>query len=139
MGFEVYVKGSAPVASVPAVTVQKKGIISLNDSAFQLIDSPEAVELLWDPDRKAIAIRPSELANFNAYPTRRMQIKSGRGPVLIAGTLFTQYIGMSTEEARRWVPEVEDGMLVVDISKPGAPATSGRGRSKKKAVTTVAT
>ena len=78
MGFEVYVKGSAPVASVPAVTVQKKGIISLNDSAFQLIDSPEAVELLWDPDRKAIAIRPSELANFNAYPTRRMQIKSGR-------------------------------------------------------------
>ena len=109
MGFEVYVKGSAPVASVPAVTVQKKGIISLNDSAFQLIDSPEAVELLWDPDRKAIAIRPSELANFNAYPTRRMQIKSGRGPVLIAGTLFTQYIGMSTEEARRWVPEVEDG------------------------------
>ncbi|PPF23507.1 hypothetical protein [Rathayibacter tritici] len=56
----------------------------------------------------------------------RAQGSTDRGPWLIAGTLFTQFIGLDTSDAYRWTPSVEDGLLVVDISKPGSKATTNR-------------
>jgi hypothetical protein len=126
MGFVVYEKGSAPVATVPAVTVQKKGLIALNRAAYALIGDPEAVELLWDADRKVIGLRPSEVTNPNAYPARPQSANPTKGPILVAGTKFTQFIGMDTSRALRWVPTVEDEILCIDISKPGQVASSNR-------------
>ncbi len=40
MAFEVFKKGSAPISSVPSVTVQKRGLISMNRSAHVLIGAP---------------------------------------------------------------------------------------------------
>ena len=134
MAFEVFKKGSAPISSVPSVTVQKRGLISMNRSAHVLIGAPEAVELLWDPDRKVIGIRPTDLSNPNAYPARAQGSKSERGPFLIAGALFAQYIGMDTTVAMRWVPTVEDDILCIDVSQPGQEATSNRGRRQKPTV-----
>lgn len=128
MGFEVFEKGSAPVSTVPAATIQKRGLISLNRAAHALIDSPEAVELLWDADRNMIGIRPASLENPNAYPARPQSPSSRKGPVLIAGSLFTRHIGLDTSEARRWVPTVENGILVIDLNTPGTRATSNRAR-----------
>jgi hypothetical protein len=125
MGFQVYEKGSAPVPTTPSITIQKRGLISINRAAFEAIDKPEGVELLWDAERKAIALRPASLTNQNAYPVRA-QGSTERGPWLIAGTLFTQFIGLDTSDAYRWTPSVEDGLLVVDISKPGSKATTNR-------------
>jgi hypothetical protein len=132
VGFEVFKKGSAPVPKVPAVTVQRRGLISLNRAAYDLIGAPEAVELLWDAERSLIGIRATELTNPNAYPARQQTAKSGRGPILIAGTLFTQFIGLDTAVAFRWVPTMEDEILCVDVSKPGQQATSNRVRSAKR-------
>lgn len=126
MGFEIYKKGSAPVATVPAVTVQKRGLISLNRTAYALIGNPEAVELLWDADRKVIGLRASELTNPNAYPARPQSLGSDKGPILVAGNMFTQYIGMDTSRAVRWIPTVEDEILCIDIGKPGQLANSNR-------------
>lgn len=126
MPFVVYQKGSAPVATVPVVTVQKKGLIALNRAAYAMIGDPEAVELLWDEDRKIIGLRPSELTNPNAYPARPQSANSTKGPILVAGTKFTQFIGMDTSRAMRWIPTIEDEILCIDISKPGQPANSNR-------------
>lgn len=126
MAFEVYQKGSAPVATVPSVTIQKRGLISLNRAAHAMIGSPNAVELLWDPDRRVVGIRPADENNPNAYPARPQNTKSGKGPVLVAGTLFTQYIGLDTSQAMRWAPTEEDGVLCVDLSQPGHKATGNR-------------
>jgi len=129
MGFEVFEKSSAPIATVPAATIQKRGLISLNRSAYQALGNPEAVELLWDAERKIIGFRPAPLENPNAYPARPQSTKSDRGPVLIAGNLFTRYIGLDTTEARRWVPTVEDGILCIDLNTPGQRVTSNRSRA----------
>lgn len=128
MGFEVFEKSSAPISTVPAATIQKRGLISLNRSAYQMLGSPEAVELLWDAERKIIGFRPAPLENPNAYPVRPQSTKSDKGPVLIAGNLFTRYIGLDTSEARRWVPALENNILCIDLNTPGQKVTSNRSR-----------
>lgn len=136
MAFEVYQKGSAPVSTVPTVTVQKRGLISLNRAAYNLIGEAEAVELLWDTERQVIGLRPAELTNPNAYPARPQNVSSAKGPILVAGGKFTQFIGLDTSRAVRWVPSVEDDILCIDISKPGQVASSNRsGRTAAKQTT----
>jgi len=48
MAFELFEKGSAPAPTVPSVTIQKKGLFSLNEAAQKLLDAPEAIQFLWD-------------------------------------------------------------------------------------------
>jgi hypothetical protein len=129
MGFIVFEKGSAPVKTVPTVTIQRKGLMSMNRAAHALFGSPAAVELLWDPERRVIGLRPAPLESPNAYPVRP-QNDSGRGPLLIATNMFTKFIELDTTEAKRWVPTVDDGVLLIDLSTPGARAISNRHRSE---------
>jgi hypothetical protein len=129
VAFEVFEKGSAPRSSVPTVTIQKRGLMSLNQPAFAMIGEPEGVELLWDPERRVIGIRPAPLTSPNAYPARPQSPSSAkRGPILIAGNLFTRHIGLDTSEARRWVPVMENGILCIDLNTPGQRARSNRSK-----------
>lgn len=130
MGFKVFSKGSAPVPTVPAVTVQKKGLFSLNDAAYKLMGEPEAVHFLWDSDNSLIALKGVEVDDLNGYPVRRQNTKTGRGPVLVSGSMFARYIGLDTSQAKRWTPKVEDDMLIVDLKQEGALVISNRNRGK---------
>lgn len=132
MGFEVFQKGSAPVSTVPSATIQKRGLISLNRMAWELLDRPEGVELLWDADRQLIGLRAAPLSGPNSYPVRQQSSSSDKGPVLIAGNLFTRHIGLDTTVAKRWVPEMRDGVLVIDLSKDGQTVISNRSRAGAK-------
>lgn len=129
MAFEVFEKKSAPLAKIPSVTVQRRGLISLNRSAHALIGSPEAVEFLWDGERRIIGLRATEETNPNAYPVRPQSSKSEGGPVLVAGSAFTKFHGIDTSKAYRYVPTLEDGILCIDVSEPGQPVTSNRLRA----------
>lgn len=135
MGFEVFQKGSAPIAGVPSVTIQKRGLFSLNHAASDLIGHPDAVQFLWDPDKRLIGLKPVSPEDPNAYPAREQAGRKPRphgqrGTVLIAGTMFTKYIGLDTSEARRWVPKLTDGMLVVDLNEEGQAVVANRTRGK---------
>lgn len=134
MAFELFEKGSAPVSSVPSLTIQKRGLMSLNDAAYKLLNEPEAVHFLWDADERLIGIQAASVNDLNAYPARRQNQAKGTGPVLIAGTLFTRFIGLDTTEARRWAPELRGGMLVVDLKVEGTRVISNRERAKRSAV-----
>ena len=128
MAFKVFEKGSAPAPTIPTVTIQKRGMFSLNDAAFRMIGEPEGVQFLWDSDTRQIAIQAVPLTSPNAYPTRRQGASkdSKRGIVLIAGTMFTKFIDIDTSVAKRWVPKVEDGMLIVDLNEPSQTVASTR-------------
>ena len=139
MPFEVFQKGSAPVPTVPFVTIQKRGLMSMNQRAFEMMGEPDAIEFLWDADRRIVGLRAAGLTNPNAYPTRAQAAKNGRGTYLVAATLFTQYIGIDTSEARRWVPEIVDGILCIDLTTPGQLATSPRGRKTTPTTESAAT
>jgi hypothetical protein len=126
MPFEVFKKSSAPVSTVPSVTIQKRGLMSLNRAAYRLLGEPEAVELLWDRERRVIGIRSAALRSPDAYPARPQSARPDRGPILVAGSMFTRYIGLDTTEAKRWVPELEQDILCIDLKVEGQPVSSNR-------------
>ena len=88
MPFEVFDKRMTPLAKAPSVTIQKRGVISLNKAAHDLIDSAETVELLYDRGRQVIALRASDDSSPHAYAVRNGS-KRGPGQAIVSATAFT--------------------------------------------------
>lgn len=128
MGFELFDKRLVPVAKAPSVTIQKRGILSINKVAHDMIGAAETVELLYDKEERIIAIRPADGSSPHAY-TIRPQSQRGTGQAVLSATAFTQYFDIDTTVSRRWVPYVIDGMLCIDLK--GQSAEVRGNRSKK--------
>lgn len=129
MAFETFKRQRAPVTQEPAITIQKRGTLSGNRPAYEALDSPEAVELLFDRDERLIGIRKADPSTEHAYVVRPL----GKGSTwMVSGTAFVAYYGIDTEVARRWTAQVEDDVLVVDLKQPGAEVTSNRTRKSTK-------
>ncbi len=132
MPFEVFTRRLAPLGKTPTFTIQKRGTLSLNRSAYALLGEPAAVELLYDRDEHVVGMRPVEADEPHAYPFRPLSKQrddeEDRGPVVVAGTAFTQYYRIDTTVSRRWVPEMRDGVLCIDLKQEGVVATSNRSR-----------
>ncbi|MGC5655713.1 UNVERIFIED_CONTAM: hypothetical protein QYM44_16935 [Kocuria sp. CPCC 205315] len=60
VAFEVFDKRMTPLAKAPSVTIHKRGVISLNKAAHDLLGGAETVELLYDQDRQVMALRPAD-------------------------------------------------------------------------------
>ncbi len=134
MAFVVFQKSSAPVSKVPTVTVQKRGLLSLNRAAHALIGSPDFVELLWDGERRIIGLRPTSESNPNAYPARPQSASPNKGPILVAGSIFTRYYDINTDESRRWIVSAQDNILCVDLTKDSQKASSNRTAGRRTRV-----
>jgi hypothetical protein len=126
MPFEVFDKRMAPLAKAPSVTIQKRGIFSINKAAHKLVGEPETVELLFDKDAEIIAMRPSN--ESHAYAIRPQSARD-TGQVILSATAFTQYFDIDTVVSRRFKPYVEDGMLCIDLK--GASVEVVGNRSKR--------
>jgi hypothetical protein len=123
--FESFSKRLLPSRGTPVVTIQRRGAMSLNRSAWSAIDSPKAVELLFDRTSHIVGLRPVEPDADNAYPVR--PATSAAGPFLISAMAFSHFYEIDTTVARRWPAYVEDGVLCVDLrSNAGVPVTSNR-------------
>lgn len=125
MTFEVFDKRMTPLAKAPSVTIQKRGVISLNKAAHDLLDNAETVELLYNRDRQVMALRAADDSSPHAYAVRNGS-KRGPGQAIVSATAFTQHYGIDTTATRRWKPFVEDGMLCVDLTKAGTVITGNR-------------
>ncbi|NVC25121.1 hypothetical protein E7Z53_16995 [Kocuria salina] len=107
------------------MTIQKRGVISLNKAAHDLISNAETVELLYDRDRQVMALRAADDSSPHAYAVRNGS-KRGPGQAIISATAFTAHYGIDTTATRRWKPFVEDGMLCVDLATEGTVITGNR-------------
>ncbi|GGG71953.1 hypothetical protein GCM10011374_40870 [Kocuria dechangensis] len=136
MGFEVFDKRMTPLAKAPSVTIQKRGVISLNKAAHDLIDNAQTVELLYDRDRNVVALRPADDSAPHAYAVRSGS-KNGPGQAIVSATAFTQHYGIDTAATRRWKPFTEDGMLCVDLTVEGTLITGNRAKTADPAPPTV--
>jgi hypothetical protein len=125
VGFEVFDKRMTPLAKAPSVTIQKRGVISLNKAAHDLVGNAETVELLYDRDRNVMALRATDDSSPHAYAVRAGS-KRGPGQAIVSATAFTAHYGIDTTATRRWKPFVEDGMLCVDLTQEGTVITGNR-------------
>lgn len=125
MPFEVFDKRMTSLAKAPSVTIQKRGVISLNKAAHDQIDNAETVELLYDRDRQVMALRATDDSSPHAYAVRSGS-RRGPGQAIVSATAFTANYGIDTTVTRRWKPFVENGMLCVDLTEEGTVITGNR-------------
>lgn len=126
MGFEVFDKRAAPMKGAPSVTVQKRGIVSINGAAHKLIKDAKVVELLFDRDRQVMAIRSAE-------PSPRTYVlrdPSPSGQTILSASAFMDAYGIDTSVSRRYEPFEEDGMLCIDFKGPSIEVRGNRTRNK---------
>ena len=126
MGFEVFDKRHAPMKGTPSVTVQRRGIVSINGPAHALIEKHRVVELLFDKERRVMALRPAE-ASPRTYELRE-PTKSGQ--TLLSATAFMDAFGINVGVSRRYEPFVEDGMLCIDFNGPSIEVHGNRTKGK---------
>lgn len=125
MSFEVFDKRSAPMKGAPSVTVQRRGIVSINAPAHKLINRAQVVELLFDPARRVMALRPAD----PSPRTYELRSPSKSGQTMLSATAFTQAYEIDTSVSRRYEPFEEDGMLCINFN---GPSTEVRGNRRAK-------
>lgn len=129
-GFEEFDRRAAPVSATPMVTLQRKGLFSLNRAAFEALGEAQTVTLLYNRERRIIGIRPTEPSSPRAYPVRRV----GQGHTyIIAGTAFTSYYQIPTDTARRYVAAMLGDMLTIDLTQDAPVVTGVRARNSSGA------
>jgi hypothetical protein len=126
MPFETFKRQRVPVTSEPAITIQKRGAISMNGPAYNALQSPDHLELLYDRDEQLIGMRKVDSTVPHAYIVRPLG-KSGTTH-LVSGNAFMAYYGIETGTAKRWIAEMRDDTLVVDLKQPGIEVTGNRSR-----------
>lgn len=130
MPFEEFDKRSAAASKSPFVTLQKRGPLSLNKAAYELLGAPEAVTLLYDREEQLIGLNPADQGNPRAFPLRPQGERASN--FLIAGQAFTQYYGIDTSTARRYGVDLRDGVLIVDLKSENTEVTGPRARSRER-------
>jgi hypothetical protein len=101
----------------PYVTLQKKGSISLNRAAFEALNNPEAVELLYDREANLMALRPVDSSVEHSYTVRAPA--GSHGTWLVAGGAFASYYDIDISASARRAARVEGDLLIVDLNDPG--------------------
>jgi hypothetical protein len=109
--------------------------MSLNRTVYELLGKPEAVELLFDPDDQRIGLRKVPATEPYAFPVRG-QGRKGQSPsnYVLSTQAFAKHYGIDTSLARRFPVEMEEDILVVDLSR-GVEATGPRDKSRAGADT----
>jgi hypothetical protein len=129
MAFEVYDKRRASASKHPYVTMQRRGPFSFNRAAYELMGSPEAIELLYDRDEERIGFRPASPDRPQAFPVRAQ----GKNSVthIVAGQSFANHYGLDVSVARRYPVRMEGEILVLDLRGDSVEATGPRARSSE--------
>ncbi len=130
MPFERFDKRSVPIAENPFVTIQMRGPMSLNYSAYKTLGEPEAVELLYDRGNQIVGFRAISPKESYAFPVRPQGRKDKRpSNYVVAGQAFTKHYEIDTSIAKRYPAEMQGDVLAVDL-KRGTVATGPRLKGK---------
>ncbi len=127
--WEDFSRGTTVVADAPYVSIQKKGIFSLNRGARALLGDPEEplhVRLRFDRTRQVIGIAIADPDAPNAYPVRAQ--RSHGATWIIAGTAFCKKFGIPIGETRRYrARSISGPILIIDLNSTSEPAESEQG------------
>ncbi|CEG87485.1 Putative uncharacterized protein [Propionibacterium freudenreichii] len=111
MGFEVFDKRNAPLKKAPSLTIQRRGIIAMNSAAHAMLGNAEIVDLLFDKERRVMAIRPTKMSP-HAYALR---LNKRSGQALLSAAAFVKFYNIDTTVSRRYEPFKEADMLCVGV------------------------
>jgi hypothetical protein len=116
MPFETFTR-QRRTSPQPYITIQKKGVISLNKAAFEALESPESVELLYDPEARLVALRKVDSAVEHAYQVRAPV--ENHATWLVSGAAFVGYYEIDTSVSVRRAARKDGDLLIIDLNDPG--------------------
>ena len=111
------------VPDEPMFTLQKRGLISMNQAAFKALGEPAAVALLYDPDEGIVAMRKVPRTYHNGYLLRK---QNAARSYLLAATGFTSFHKINTDVSRRYVGQRFDDQVLGFVLADGKPIRSQR-------------
>jgi hypothetical protein len=129
--FERFDQRHIAIAGSPFVTIQKSGrVMTINRVAYEMLGSPEAVELLYSTKNRVIGIRKVSKKEPYAFPLRA-QGRKGRQPsnYLVAVQAFTKHYNIDTSIAMRYPAEMQEDILTITLDR-GIAATGPRAINK---------
>ena len=100
----------------PRVTLNNRGVMLLNRTAYEALGMPAAVKLLYDEDRRCIGLKPHDVRHTNAFPVRQKDKWHNR---VIQITSFCRHFGI---DIRRTVlfNEIDidpEGMMRLELNR----------------------
>lgn len=126
--FESFDRRQIPAQTRPIATLQRKGLLSLNQAAILALSEPEALELLYDPKARVVGLKPMPISENKAYPVRQQR---GTHSYMVSLTRLCNYYGIDTSTALRYAPTMMDGVLVIELDKSIGDATGPRAGMKR--------
>lgn len=132
MEFERFNQRHITIAGSPFVAIQRGGrVMTINRPAYEMLGSPEAVELLYSKKNRAIGIRQVSKKEPYARPLRA-QGRKGYEPsnYLVAVQAFTKHYNIDASVAMRFPAEMQEDILTVPLDR-GVVATGPRGGMKR--------
>jgi hypothetical protein len=131
--FELWDKRAAGRTRTPTITVQRKGILSLNAAAAHLITAdgttPDEVrvELLYDKVDRIIGVRKAITEHPSVYYMRKQEHSAS---YLISARAFTMYHKINTSESKRYTAhDYGDGIVGIVLTEDHSAVS--RERSEK--------
>ncbi len=121
---------SHAVPDEPMFTLQRRGLISMNQAAFKALGEPVSVALLYDPDEGIIALRKVARTYHNGYPVRKQQNSRS---YLVGATGFTSYHKINTDVPRRYMGRQYSDQTLGFVVAEGI-AVKARTRTSKASV-----
>jgi len=110
----------------PMFTLQTRGLISLNQAAFEALGKPVAVALLYDVGEGIVALRMVEKNYRNAYTIRK---QGSSRSYLVAAQGFSMHNKLPTDVSRRF-PGHDYGEGVWGFALREGTAVKSRGAAR---------
>lgn len=121
---------AAPRVKQPLVSLQRKGVFTLNRAAFVALGEPEAVQLLFDPGERVVGFRAADPGEANSYAVR---VTEPSGSYAVSGVAFVKHYEIPLDVARRWPARLEDGVLFFALNDPGVEVVGRDARERLEA------
>lgn len=122
LDFEVFKeRGARRQEKQPVVTIQKKGVLTLNPAAIEALGTPPAVELLFAPQARTIGIRAADPSLSHVYNLRQPSRSRTR---IVAAAAFLRHYGIEADTTQRYLALMMGDILAVDLSQ-GEPDDDG--------------
>jgi len=114
--FQEYKRGAGArkgSTTEPTITITRGGLFSINRAAYDMLERPDYVALLYDRRNRAIAFKKAGKDDDNAYPVRK---QGNSASYLVSGKAFLQFIGEKFgDELIRLAPHKEEEVIVMDL------------------------
>lgn len=121
MGFEVFDKSKAVYGRAPKVTVQPRGMISINQSAYRKMGNPDFVILMYDRDKGLVGIQGTD----DEKQGFKIRVASRPGsPAVFSASAFFNYYDLASNESRSWTPSFDTDVLIIDLKDSGHQAST---------------